>query len=193
MAHKWTPEELDTLRTLYQKHTKKECANLMGFTEGQVKSALQRHHITCGRSGRFSKGHVPANKGKKMSPETYRKVQPTMFKKGHAPTHHRPVGSERVTVDGYVEVKVAEPNKWRLKHRVVYEEHFGPLKSAEAVIILNGNRQDLRPENLMKLTRAELARLNLNHLHSFDTELGRSKALIAKILSAKGKRNKSDE
>ena len=45
----------------------------------------------------------------------------------------------------------------------------------------------------MKLTRAELARLNQTHLHSFDTELGRSKALIAKILSAKGKRNKSDK
>ena len=33
-------------------------------------------------NGRFSKNHVPVNKGKKMSPEVYEKVKHTFFKKG---------------------------------------------------------------------------------------------------------------
>ena len=35
----------------------------------------------------------------------------TWFKKGHIPANYRPVGSERVNADGYIEVKVADPNK----------------------------------------------------------------------------------
>ena len=29
-----------------------------------------------------------------------------MFKKGNVPANHRPIGSERITVDGFVEIKV---------------------------------------------------------------------------------------
>ena len=60
-----------------------------------------------------------------MPKEVYEKVKHTMFAKGNVPPNHRPVGSERISIDGYIEVKVAEPDKWRLKQRVVYEEAKG--------------------------------------------------------------------
>ena len=120
-----------------------------------IGSYKKRYGLKSGLSGNFSKGHIPHNKGKKMPPEVYEKVKATMFKKGQMPTKHRPVGSERVNVDGYVEVKVAEPGKWRLKHRVVWEEANGPIPPGYNIQFRNKNRQDLRLENLYLISRAE--------------------------------------
>ena len=63
-------------------------------------------------------------RGKKMPANVYEKARQTMFRKGNIPANHKPIGYERINVDGYVEVKVAEPNKFRLKHRIVWEEKF---------------------------------------------------------------------
>ena len=63
------------------------------------------------------------NKGRKqteyMSEEQLAKTKATRFKKGHVPKNHKPVGYERITRDGYIEVKTAEPNVFELKHRLV--------------------------------------------------------------------------
>ena len=104
---------------------------------------------------RFKKGSVPPNKGKKMSPEVYEKVKETMFKKGNSPVNHREVGSERINVDGYIEIKVAEPNRWRLKHRIIWEQVNGEIPKGYNVQFKNHNPQDCRIENLYLISRAE--------------------------------------
>ena len=92
----------------------------------------------------------------------------------------KPIGSENF--DGKeVMVKVEDPDVWRLKKRVIWEEHYGKLKDDELVLILNGDHKDVRIENLMKVTRRELAVINRNRLHSKDTEIGRTKALLGKL------------
>lgn len=53
----------------------------------------------------FKKGNIPYNKGKKGIGGW----EPTQFKNGHVPANYRPVGSERINVDGYVEIKVSDP------------------------------------------------------------------------------------
>ncbi len=103
---------------------------------------------------RFQKGHAPANKGKRMSPDTYARCAPTMFRKGHVSTRHRPVGSERVNVDGYVEIKVAEPNKWRPKHRVIWEQVNGEIPRGYNIQFRDGNPLNLAIENLYIIDRA---------------------------------------
>ena len=93
------------------------------LSESQIGNFKSKYKIYSGtHGGCFQKGQVPMNKGKKMPPEVYEKAKATMFKSGNIPHNHRAVGSERVNVDGYVEVKIAEPNKWKLKQRLVYEE-----------------------------------------------------------------------
>ena len=85
----------------------------------RMKGFYGRHHLNSGLTGRFENWHVPFNKGWKgwVAPGTER----TRFQKGNRPTDWRPVGSERIdSKDGYVFVKIAEPNVWALKHRVVY-------------------------------------------------------------------------
>lgn len=142
-------------------------ARLMGLKAPREKvvraGKLSSQHPNV-KASQFKKGSTPANKGKKMRPEVYEKCARTMFRKGHAPVNHRTVGSERVNVEGYVEVKVAEPNKWRLKHRVVWEAAYGEIPGGYNIQFRNGNRQDLRLENLYMISRAEqCARENSFH------------------------------
>jgi hypothetical protein len=132
--------------------------------------------------GRFEKGQPAFNKGKKMTPEQYKRCSGTMFRKGHSPQNHREVGSERINVDGYIEIKVEEPNKWRLKQRVMYEKyHNVKLTRNEAIVFLDGNKLNLAEDNLFCLTRAELVRYNQNKLRGEDSETGLGAALLAKL------------
>lgn len=57
--------------------------------------------------GRFQKGHIPRNKGKKMSAEQYEKTKATMFKHGDRPENRMPIGHETTRADGYTYVKQA--------------------------------------------------------------------------------------
>lgn len=171
-GRQWTEQEKQVVRDMYPDHFASEIAQILGRTASQVQQCAAKLGVKASaeriaRSGRmssqhpnviaaqFKKGTVPPNKGKKMSAELYARCAPTMFKKGQAPVNHKPVGSERVNVDGYVEVKVAEPNKWRLKHRVVWEEVHGPIPPGHNIQFRDGNRQNLSLDNLYMISRAE--------------------------------------
>ena len=162
------------------------------LTKMQIKNFKINYHISSGtHGGRFQKGQIPHNKGKKMSPEVYEKSKRTMFHKGHTPVNHRPVGSERINVDGYTEIKVAEPSKWKLKQRVVYEEYYGiKLSNNDAIIFLDGNKQNFRIGNLVKMTRAELCRYNQDHLSSDDVQINETAVLIAKLRAKTGEKKR---
>ncbi|WP_222862507.1 HNH endonuclease signature motif containing protein [Bacteroides pyogenes] len=107
---------------------------------------------------RFKKGHIPANKGKRMSEymsaESIEKSKATRFRKGHIPANHKPVGYERTTRDGYIEVKVAEPNVFRLKHRLIWEHHHGKIPPGHNVQFRDGNRGNTSIGNLYLISRS---------------------------------------
>jgi len=174
----WTQEEIDILSGMYPDHFAKEIAGVLGRGVSSVYGKARQLGLECSpekirRSGlmscnhpnnvaaRFTKGHHPSNKGKRMPPEVYAKVARTMFKKGNTPHNHREVGSERVNVDGYIEIKVAEPNRWRLKHRVVWERVNGAIPRGHNVQFRNHNPLDCRIENLYLISREDqMAREN---------------------------------
>lgn len=212
MRKQWTIEEDETLRRLYSDHFAKDICLILGRSMGSVRSrvstlGLKSSYEKLQRSGRlssanlnnvgtrFKKGHVPANKGKKMSTEQYEKCKATMFKKGGCPPNHRPVGSERVNVDGYVEIKVAEPNKWRLKHRVLWEEAHGPIPKGYNIQFKDGNRQNLAMDNLYMLSRADQIR-NENNLYcrypDGVIELIRAKAQLKSLITKRKKKLKNE-
>lgn len=135
--------------------------------------------------GQFQKGQPAYNKGKKwddfMSPEAQANSRKTTFKKGNIPHNHRPVGSERVNVDGFTEVKVAEPNKWKLKHRLVWEEAHGKIPEGYKVIFLDGNRQNIQLSNLEMVKAAEEFIMNQRSLFNKDANLTKSGVLVSKV------------
>ena len=169
---KWTEEQKRIVREMYPDHCASEIARIIGKSVSGVYNQARAMGLKSseekikqlGKIGsthpnsiasRFQKGCVSHNKGVKMAPEVYEKVKRTMFKAGHVSANHRPVGSERVNVDGYVEIKVAEPGKWRLKHRVVWEEAHGPIPPGYNVQFRNKNRQDLSLDNLYLISKSE--------------------------------------
>jgi hypothetical protein len=130
----WTQEEVAILEEMYSRKDifASDIAARLGRSVEQVYQkamslGLKRPWEAKSRAGkigtqsegakahRFKPGTTPPNKGKKMSPELYAKCAPTMFKKGRPALNQRPVGSERVNVDGYIEMKIQDPNKWALK------------------------------------------------------------------------------
>ena len=172
MKGKWTQQEIDTLTRMYPNHYAREIADILGRGISSIhckasslglESSLEKNQ----RAGyetskkpasiatRFQKGSVPLNKGKKVSPEVYSKIQPTMFKKGSTPVNHRDVGAERVNVYGYIEIKVSEPNTWRLKHRVMWEQVYGTIPMGYNVQFKNHNPLDCRIETLYLISKAD--------------------------------------
>lgn len=185
---RWTQEETDTLSRMYPDHYATEIAEILGRPVHSIynKAALlglKSSEDKIRRSGmmssshpnvvacRFKAGHVPSNKGKKMSPEIYTKVARTMFKKGNTPHNHREVGSERINKDGYIEVKVAEPSRWRCKHRVVWEQHNGEIPEGYNVQFKNGNPLDCRMDNLYLISRAEQMRTENSYIARYPKDL----------------------
>lgn len=135
--------------------------------------------------GCIKKGNIPFNKGKKwddyLSEEQQKKCRKTTFKKGNIPTNHREVGSERLSKDGYIEIKVKEPNKWKYKHRLIYEKYYGKVPKGYNVIFLDGNRLNFNINNLIVISKHENLIMNEKKLRFNKKELTESAYLIAKI------------
>ena len=101
-----------------------------------------------------------------------------------------PVGTERTNTDGYVEIKIADPNKWKGKHRIIWEETHGPIPKGHVVIFADGNRRNFDPDNLLLVSRAQLARMNQTHLIKNDAELTKTGVIVADVLSKIGERKR---
>ncbi|MGL5512810.1 MAG: HNH endonuclease signature motif containing protein [Sporomusa sp.] len=146
---------------------------------GRISGSIKRFGLTNDRDSKFSKGRETWNKGMKG----LRLSQSTEFKNGNIPANHKPVGSERVAKNGYIEIKVAEPRTWKAKHRIVWEEANGPVPNGHAVIFADGNQLNSSLENLILVSRAELLVANNHQLIKKDAGLTRVGIQTAKLIS----------
>ncbi|WP_395347395.1 HNH endonuclease signature motif containing protein [Providencia sp. 2024EL-00732] len=145
----------------------------------------KRLRLRVGRSGKFSKGNVPFNKGKKglISGNS------GSFQKGHKPHNHQQIGAEALTKDGYIKVKIAEPNKWELKHRLVWEEHNGPVPQDHVIKFIDDDKQNCDIDNLMIITMKEHAIIN-RHYSGATAEHKQATVQLARIKLAISSRTK---
>lgn len=132
------------------------------------------------RKGCFPKGHVPWNKGRHF--KAGGRSAETQFKKGTIPPNYQPVGAITIRSDGYRYIKLAD-RKWQLYQRYIWEqENHKKLKKNQAVLFLDGNRDNLSPDNLVAVSRKELAIINHERLMTKnDAELSKTGVLIAKL------------
>lgn len=185
IVHIWSTTEKKYLEQITPGHHYKEIQELMcekfnaNFTISQIKGAISRYKLNTGFTGQFKEGSIPVNKG--IKGVVYEGCKKTWFKKGNTPINHRSVGSERVNVDGYIEIKVSEPSKWRLKHNVIWEQHNGPIPKGYAIIFGDRDTLNCDPNNLILVSRQQLLILNRKKLIQKDADLTRTAVSIADI------------
>ena len=190
--HKWTDEEKEYLALIVKGSTYKETTKKMNdkfeynFSEEQVKGMMYRNKLTTGTGGYFKKGSTPWNKGLKG----YMGANKTSFKKGTIPPNQVPIGTESITKGGYIKVKVGEPNKWKLKQRYIYEQHYGEIPNNYNIIFADGNKMNFDIDNLIAVSKSEMLILNNNNLRFEDKELTKVGVNIAKVIDKAKKRNK---
>ena len=148
------------------------------YNEMQVYRLRHRLGVNPATDGRFQKGsqigaayqfrpgHAPANKGKTwdesgLSEESRKRCAKGWFKQGQTPVNHLPIGTRRLRPkDGYIWQKTAEPNRWTPAHRVIWEENHGPIPKGMCVTFLDGDRTNLRLDNLALISQKENRVLN---------------------------------
>lgn len=208
----WTAAEDRKLTRLYPRMSAAECATELGRGLSSVTqrvSALGLHKSPewvaertrqrwaegrnegC-RGSHFKAGQSSWNKGRKGWRAGGRSAE-TRFQKGSmsgaAQHNYVPVGSLRISKDGYLERKVTDdPNlyparRWSGVHRLVWEAANGPVPPGHAVVFLPGrrtaNESAITLDAVELVTRAELMRRNTRH--RFPKELNDLIALKAAL------------
>jgi hypothetical protein len=190
----WLPSDVESLKLLYSdtpmfELVKKFDRNSMSISNKAYDLGLKRsteflsgpyggrikkgERISTGTE--FKKGLIPKNKGKKqsdyMNAESIAKTVATRFQKGNVPFNHKPIGYERISKDGYVEVKVRDCNvdsknkNFEFKHRLIWKQHHGEIPKGMNVEFLPGSDKinfticDLvlrtRKENMVRNTESD--------------------------------------
>jgi hypothetical protein len=194
----YPPELVQIVIEKYPNHTIAECVEFSGLSKGIVYRIACEHRVEkskefkqkqieqvlkVGKNNRYKPGRVPENKGKKwaefMSPDGQLKSLRTCYKKGNIPHNHRPVGSERITKDGYIEVKTNEPNVFELKHRVVWEQHHGTIPKGSNIQFKDGNGQNCDIDNLYIISRNHQIRNNT--IHNYPEEVKKAIRTVSKL------------
>ncbi len=106
----------------------------------------------------------------------------TQFQHQQIPEKHLPVLSEVKAKGGYIKVKIAEPNIWKLKQVFIYESSHGKIDKDSCVIFLDGNKRNFSPENLAEVSRGECLVMNRYHLRYKNAEFTKTGIIIAKIV-----------
>ena len=178
-GHVYTEEERQFLKEFIPGHTRKEIQEAFNDRFGcnisiwAVKSYMSRHKIRNGVVKVFPKGRTPANKGKKMPNSQVRK----------------PVGTEYTGPNGYVKIKIAEPDKWVPKQRYIWEQTYGPIPDGYMVVFRDNNKQNVDISNLMLVSKPQGAVLN-RHLGKYPVELKDTALLLADLKIATNKKRK---
>jgi len=187
----WTPREFEILRRLYpdcktetlalilkrKASLISQKASLLGIkkSEGFKKSPISGRLMKgseIGAATRFTNLMPGWNKGLKqadyMSPEMIEKTAKTRFKKGQDPHNTVPVGSERITKDGYVEIKTnhykdgdGKNKNFELKHRLLWVENFGEIPAGMVVSIRGDDKVNFTIDDLELISMEENLQRNI--------------------------------
>ena len=176
------------------------------ITDTQMMATIKRIECKNGIDACFKKGSVPHNKGKKwdefMPKESQENSRKTCFVSGGSinNSNHNvvPVGTEHLSGDGFIYVKVDKPrgNKghrfWVAKHHLIYEQHYGEIPKGHKVIFADGDRTNFDINNLICVSEEELLLMNTQNLYfKGHPELTKEGALISKIIATGRKRRRN--
>ncbi|WP_417237244.1 MULTISPECIES: HNH endonuclease signature motif containing protein [Flavobacteriaceae] len=197
---KWKPltkEEEQKIKDEFLDKPIKVLAAEIGISGGRIMRFLSKNGFTIPREvieqrkrdSYFSKGHIPANAGKKleefMDPETIKKFKANQFKKGNKPQNTLHDGAITVRIDHkdrngrqYKWIRVSEAN-WEMLHKHIWEKENGPVPEGYCLWFIDGNSLNCTLKNLELITRDE--NLNRNWHDRYPDELKKSVKKLNKL------------
>lgn len=105
-----------------------------------------------------------------------------------------PIGAERTLKSGTVMIKVSNQGtyeeRWQQKSRYIWELHYGKIPATHVVIFLDQNKQNVDIDNLMLISKKQLAVINKHKLLFDDAVLNKSSLQIVDVLLALSERRK---
>ncbi|MDR3173379.1 MAG: HNH endonuclease [Treponema sp.] len=90
----------------------------------------------------------------------------------------------------YIYVKTARPNVWKMKHLVIWEAAHGPVPEGHRVIFADRDKTNFALENLILVTKGELAVMNRFGLIFPDKELTKTGKAVAELQLLTGRRKR---
>ena len=196
---RWNKAQLDYLREYYPQHSAKELTAMLNKhfhlkrNVKQLQSAAKRYGIKSGRDGQFKPGNKPHPNARPKGPNK------TSFGKGHKPANWKPIGHERWcgSHHKYLQRKVTDTgntvNDYVEVHRLLWEEHHGPIPKSHVVIFRDGDRENIVIENLMLVSRGDHAQMCKMGLYRGDAETKDAALLLVKIVRKRKQRTKATQ
>lgn len=153
-----------------------------------VRMEARRGQISRGdNSGRFRKGLVPWNKGRKMSDELRHKVEHTFYTKGHLPHNTRKDFDIAIRKDKYGIpyrwIRISKAN-WIMLHRYIWQLYHGEIPKGKIIVFKDRNHDNLSIDNLMMIDRKQ--HMKRNSFMNFPEELRgvlQAKRVLTRIIN----------
>ncbi len=165
------------------------------ITARQMNTFKKNHGLVSGLDCRFAKGSIPANKGTKGMYNVG--GNRTSFKKGQPARNYKPVGYERIDRDGYTLIKVSDDGpwqkRWKHKHKVIWEEKYGPIPKGHVLLFADQNKQNINLDNLIMIKQSQLSVLNKKGLLYKDAELTRTGIVMVDIYQKISERTRNSK
>ena len=194
----WTKADKEALVRLYPETPNEVLSRVFGRPARAI--GLMARSLGAKKSARYmaedaariKPGQQPWNKGGNFNAGG-RSVE-TRFQTGRLPceaANYKPIGSTRITKDGYLERKVTDDKsivparRWVAVHRLVWESVNGPTPSGHIVVFRPGmhttDPDQITPDRIECITRAENMRRNTYHRYGPE---------VAKLIQLRGAINR---
>jgi hypothetical protein len=180
----WSDDDLAWLLTLYPDLSTVIVADALGRRPTQINAMASnlglhktpeylaspdacrlRRGDNIGAAYRFKPGQAVWNKG--MKGLYIEGCQATQFKPGQKPGNWMPIGSHRLSKEGYKQRKMTDtgypPHDWVAVHILLWVEHNGPVPPGHRIAFKDRNKQNIVIENLECVSTAEMMKRNTRH------------------------------
>lgn len=187
---RWTSDQLTLLRAKYPDTKTADLVDIIGRDINSIYAKAAKLNLkksaeylnspaaarTNGKQGmgtRFQKGSAPANKGLRRPGYSVGRMAETQFKKGNRPHTWRPIGTERHSKEGYLQIKLRDTGVTRRDyvaiHHLVWELHHGPIPPKHHVAFKDRDKTNITIENLELVSFRDM--MKRNTLHNYPKEI----------------------
>lgn len=208
----WTEAQIEQVRSRYPHEKTEKIAADIGMTlERTYRKAISmglrktpeylaspdaqrlRRGDNVGAACRFQKGHVPANKGVKGI--SYPGMEATQFKPGQKPHTWTPIGTERLSKEGYLQRKMADTGCTRRDyvpvHHLIWKEAGQDIPEGFHLAFKDKDKANITLENLELVSRADM--MKRNTYHNYPKEIAQLIQLRGAVQRQINKRSKQNE